>query len=154
LAEPVIIRRNELKPPPRRLLAVDPGLTTGYALFRNGRLEDFGQCVGLDQLTEYLERITRPEIIVMEKYRLFKWLAEQQSGSRMEVAQAEGIIVSYAHRNHIKLEEQAPNVLPIAEKYTGLKVEGGSHKFSHWRSAFNHGTYYLVKKGMIEIETR
>ena len=141
-----------LSEPPHILDAFDPGVTTGWARFIDGELKYWNQLVGLDALTDHLESLSpkaKADIIVMEKYALFKWLALQQSGSKMEVAQAEGIIKSYVRRNAIRLVEQSPQILSIAKLWSKVDHSKGSHGFSHWKSALNHGYYYLVSNKMI-----
>lgn len=150
----VILHSGNLLTPPHIAIGFDPGKTTGYAIFNNGVPGAIGQCDGLDELTDFLEgpllRPT-PDLIVMEKYALWKWLAVEQSGSKMEVAQAEGIIKSFARRNRVELIEQAPSVLGNAKLWTGVNHKQGNHAFSHWKSAYNHMYFYLIENGMVDI---
>lgn len=139
-----------LEPPPDLLAAFDPGLGTGVALFEKGNLTKVENVYGIVELTHFVEALPRPDLIVMEKYRLFKWLALQQSGSKMEVAQAEGVILSWATRNKIKVVEQGPQVLFIARMWTKIDERQGQHSKMHWKSAYNHGMYYLILNNMAE----
>ena len=148
----VILHSGNLSTPPLIAIGFDPGLTTGYAVFNNGIPGAIGQLDSLDELTDFLEGLPyTPDLIVMEKYALWKWMALEQSGSKMEVAQAEGIIKSYARRKRVELIEQAPSVLGNAKLWTGVNHKQGNHAFSHWKSAYNHMYFYLIKNGMVDI---
>jgi len=148
-----LVRTNgQLKKPPSRLLAVDPGKHTGLCVFVDGEPRKMEQVHTNDDLIDWLEAEPRPDLIVMEKYKLFKWLALQQSGSRMEVAQAEGIVESYGRRNGVQVIEQSPQILTTAQMWTKVRLDRGSHDRSHWKSALNHGYYYLICNNMAEIK--
>ena len=151
--EPVLIHSRALSTPPHIVIGIDPGMTTGWAQFTDGVPTGMDQIYGLDALTDFVEEMTKPDLIVMEKYALWKWLALQQSGSKMEVAQAEGIVKSYARRNRLELVEQAPNILGTAKLWTKVDHAKGSHDFSHWKSAYNHAAYYLITHNMMDIVT-
>ena len=139
--------------PPGFLLGIDPGLSTGWAYLINGVLADFGTTRSIDDLTDWLESYFEerplPNIIVLEKYRLFKHLALQQSGSKMEVTQAEGVVLSFARRKRIEVVEQFSDILPTAVKWSGVNLNK-NHSQSHHESAYNHAYYYLVSHGMAE----
>ena len=118
--------------PPGLLLAIDPGESTGWFQFRDGMPALGGIIRGLDSLIDRLE-------------------AFEQSGSKMEVAQAEGVVESYARRYKILIVEQSPQILPIAKMWSRVDHNAGSHRFSHDKAAHNHGFYWLVSQNMISI---
>lgn len=130
----------------------DPGPVTGVARFNN-RYE----CINIDQidldiLTEYLENIPTLTVTlaIMEEYRQlphrYKALTNRK-GNKLEVAKAEGIIESWCKRKGIHLVKQNAQVLPIAEKWTQLKLPS-NHAYSHGPAARLHGEYYFISKGM------
>ena len=131
-------------------LAFDPGKTTGWCLFdEHGQEIDFGQCEGDEQLIAFLESVSPPEIVICEDFKLFGHLAKQQTGSKFEASQVIGIIKYFCNKWQVPLKLQPSSILPIAQLWSGVKVEGkGGHEQSHWKSAFNHGVYYLQKEGI------
>lgn len=137
--------------PPSRLLAIDPGKDTGWCLFINGEIANFGICRGLEELLTFIENEPKVDIVVMEEFRLFHSKALQQSGSRLETVEAEGIVRSWAWRNKVKLVLQLPkDPLKLGQMWSGVAMPK-NHKNSHGISALYHGVYYLVKNGMREI---
>lgn len=139
-----------LETPPHLVAAFDPGLGTGYVLFTDGKPTTTDNIYSIEALTDYIENLPRVDLIIMEKYMLFKWLALQQSGSKMEVAQAEGVILSWARRNKIEVIEQSPQILAIARMWTKVDERKGQHSKMHWKSALNHGMYWLILNNMAE----
>lgn len=138
--------------PPHTLLAIDPGKDTGWCLFRDGKIRDFGICRGLEEFIHYMENLTGIDQIVMEEFRLFKHLALQQSGSRMEVTQAEGVAKAWALRHKVPIALQpAQDPLKMGALWSGV-IMPKNHKNSHGISALYHGVYWLVKNNMWEWE--
>lgn len=135
-----------------RLLGVDPGGTNGLAWFNlEYQLEGFTQ-VKLDDLPDWLEEHTpKPDLIIIENYRLWKHRAIQQAGSSLPAAQAIGMVKSYATRNKIKIEEQSPQILQNAQKMSQMKMPG-DHTNSHWVSAYLHGYWWLVKHNYRQVD--
>lgn len=146
--------RGTKQKPPGVLLAVDPGKDTGWYLFKDGMPAKGGIARGLTAFLDALDDIEIPDVVVMEKYRLWVWKALQQSGSKMEVAQAEGAVETYVHVHKILIVEQSPQILPIAKMWSRVDHNAGSHRFSHDKAAHNHGFYWLVSQNMIEINTK
>lgn len=130
----------------------DPGPTTGVARFNNrGDCLEVDQVV-LDDLTEYLEAIPTQTITIaiMEEYiqlpYKYKALTARKT-NKLEVAQAEGIIVSWCKRKGIHLVKQPASILPIAQKWTQIRLPR-DHSISHGPAARLHGEYYLIDKGI------
>lgn len=138
-----------------RLIAFDPGKDTGVAVIHTNKRRlislDWEIVRGLNELMSYLNNLKTSDydLVVMEKYRLYRHLALQQSGSTMEVAQAEGMIKLWANQK-LPLYVQPANILPIAVKYTKMPLPK-NHKNSHGVAALNHGYYWLVKYGLIGV---
>lgn len=143
-------------PPPAHLVAFDPGKATGWAIFKNGVLFDWGICPSLPEFTSFLQnylvKYGKPDKIVYENFIVFKQKAQRQAGSKMEAPQAIGQIKLWAAMigfDESDLAVQMSNILPIAEKWSGVKVDAVSHDRSHNRAALNHGVYWLVKNDMM-----
>lgn len=126
-------------------VSFDPGLMTGWSVFENDKLINKGQTKFLDMLSE-LDNLPKPDIVVYEDFQLLPHKAKAQIGSRFETIQAIGMIKSYAHKYKAKVVNQRPGIMPIAEKWTGVK-RMKNHAEGHWVCAFLHGSYYLIKEG-------
>lgn len=135
-----------------RILAIDPGGMNGLAWFKEDyQLEGFAQ-VKLDDLVLWLENHEpKPELVILEDYRLWKHKALQQSGSNMPASRGIGHVESYCTRNRIKLVKQSPQVLEPAQKMSQMKMPS-DHSQSHWVSAYNHAYWYMVKQGFRQVE--
>lgn len=151
MTKPPTFSVGSLKAPPRHLLAIDPGKDTGWAAFLDGLPAKFDIIRGLDAfddfLSNYVHTYGMPDLVVYESYLLFKHKAVQQSGSKMEASQVIGKIEFWAKMLRIPVVKQPSSILPIAVKWSKLKMPS-DHKNSHHISAYNHGWYYLVSNGM------
>lgn len=133
-----------------KLLAFDPGGTTGWCTFVDGNPREYGQ-IKFDELMSWLDDITAPDIIVYENFQVYSHKAVHLIGSKLETVQAIGIIKSYAHKNKCKLIEQRPQIKKIAQMWTGV-TPPKNHDQSHWIDAYNHGAYYLIKNNVMESQ--
>lgn len=147
----------------RRILAFDPGDTTGMYTFTEDGEDmyppEFGQFT-LDELSTLLLQYEHDvKTVVVEDYRIYSKRAIQQSGSRVKAAQAIGMIKMFAGQKGAEVVMQPANILPVAEKMAQVKMPG-NHKQSHYISAYLHGCYYLYKSGLrktplqLEMESR
>lgn len=130
-------------------LAFDPGATTGWCKFdAQGNTLEWGQ----DNFTELMEHCKEWEkekwtAIIYEDFVLFSKKARQQAGSRMPASQAIGIIKTLIHATGAEAIRQSSDIKSGAEKLTQMKAPS-NHAESHWVDAFNHGAYYLIRKGI------
>lgn len=140
-------------PPPAMLLAIDPGIANGFSVWRDGKPAEHGTIRGLnkmeDWLIDFVEKYGKPDVVVYENFKLFRWKAQQQSGSAMETSQVIGKIKFWAKMNKITVVEQSPQNLSIAVKFSKMPLPK-NHDVSHHISAFNHAVYYLVINGMMK----
>lgn len=129
-------------------LAIDPGGTNGWATFSaEGNVTGLGQ-VSLEDLPEFMEALSPvPHTIIYEDFRLLKKKALQQSGSNMPASQGIGVIKSYAKRHNCFTVEQPASIKPDAQRFTQVRPPS-NHANSHQIDAYNHGMYYLIKKGV------
>lgn len=143
--------QNLLKPP-RLILGIDPGKSTGWVVFENGVIKAQGIDRSVDAFIDTLDTIDItygvPDLVVMEKFVLFKHKALQQSGSELEASQIIGMVKRQAKKWGAKLVIQHSNILPVAQIWSKLPMPS-NHRNSHWISAYNHVVYYLVKNQMI-----
>jgi hypothetical protein len=143
---------KKLRTPPELLLAVDPGKSTGWAVFKHGLVYEMGIARSVDEFDDWLHKFEKeygiPDTVVIEDFTLFRNKAIEQSGSRMEASQVIGITKSFGRRHEAKVQLQPAAILPMAVIYTKAKLPG-NHKNSHHISAYNHGFYYLVKNHFV-----
>lgn len=136
-----------------KLLAIDPGGMNGVAWWDedNYQLAGFNQ-VKIDDFTIWLENhVPKPDVIVIEDFRLRKGKALQQSGSNMPASQVIGMVDSYCKRNGIKMVKQPAYILATAVQMSQMPLPK-DHSKSHWVSAYNHGFWYLVQNGYRKVD--
>lgn len=137
-------------------IAIDPGKTTGVACWDETCKDKTGQPVYVEQfsrkdLTHFLfnklpGRGTR--VIIYEDYKILKHKANMHIGSELPAVEVIGEIKAAAYLLKIETVAQPAQILPIAQKWSGLKLPS-DHSISHWPSAFNHGFYWLQRNGLI-----
>lgn len=131
------------------MASFDPGFPIGYCLWdKHGNLLEQTQW---DEEQFLLEMIAMDGIvrhIVYEDFRLLRHKALQQSGSRMEAAQAIGALKMQATYIGADTHVQRPEALHVASMWTGVKMPS-DHKVSHEVSAYLHGYYWLVRAGVV-----
>lgn len=136
------------------ILAIDPGGMNGLAWFSsadNYQLTGFDQ-VSLNDFPLWLDAHEPiPDVVVFENYRLWKHKAMQQSGSTMPASQAIGMIKAYCTVRGIRMVEQSPQDLAVAQKMSQFPMPK-DHSKSHWVSAYNHAFFWMVKQGYRQIE--
>lgn len=142
---------------PHRLLCLDPGKTTGWSFFENGKLCKWGQVddcydeqnidiAGLKQLFEDLQ----PDFVVYEDYRVYSNKLDRHAFSPVMTVRLLGMIETYCQMNDIPTHKQ---MATTAKNFcTDEKLEQwGFWKpgMRHSRDAIRHGCYFLLfyKKG-------
>lgn len=129
------------------ILVVDPGDTTGYALFEeDGELYLKGQA-DFDKFLDFLLKNSFDSIVV-EDYRLRKGKQAQQTGSRFQAVQVIGALKYIARQEKIPFELASVQAKTLGSMYSGVKPPS-NHKLSHEIDAYNIGIYWLVDKGII-----
>lgn len=150
------------------ILSIDPSGnftegkgTTGWAMFKDGKLDDFGEIKAEDQnsvelywlaVIDLLDR-TDPDAVVCESFRLQPGKAPAQSWSHMETPQLIGALRIAAFEYNVKFVLQDPsckaripdNVLvkmKIIEKRNGRHYALDRPTNDHIRDAIRHGVYY------------
>lgn len=138
-----------IKPyPPRWLLCLDPGGTTGIAKFEDGHLvfrtqEQFTP----GSLYTYLVRSNRVDSfeVVCEDYRVYQQFAKQHTNSSLLTVRLLGALEAFCEREHVPLHLQmAGTAKPFATdqklKEWGFYLPGNPHAMD----AIRHGVYYLL----------
>lgn len=132
------------------ILSVDPGDTTGIAIFDDqGFLVQRGQ-YDFKTLIEMLSgNWRRMDTILVEDYRLRKGKQAAQTGSRFQAVQVIGALKYHAHLWAAELILVDVQAKTLGAMYSGIKPPS-NHKLSHEIDAHNIGVYWLVKENIIE----
>lgn len=131
-----------------KVLGIDPGGTTGWAVIEDLELQLAGQ-VKADNFHFWLSNLaTDFDVIVVEDYKIRpdKLIGHYDhawsSGQTMRFI---GALQYWAYANGIKLELQQPVIKPVAAGWTGLPYIKGK-KDMHHVDATLHAAYYLVNR--------
>lgn len=138
------------KPIPLNLIALDPGETTGYALFEQGILVEQEQLPthtifsGIDILRHKFET-EKPDIVIYEDFRIYDWKAASLSWNTLHTPRLIGGIQTLCHLNNIPMftqMAQQPKMFCTDQKLEqwGYYKKGQRHA----RDAVRHGCYYLL----------
>ena len=130
------------------ILVVDPGDTTGYAMFQDdGTLFEKGQA----DFQKFLEILYNSicSRIVVEDYRLRAGKQAQQTGSRFQAVQVIGALKYHAYLHDVQFELANVQAKTLGSMYSGVKPPS-DHKKSHEIDAYNIGIYWLVDNQIIE----
>jgi hypothetical protein len=147
--------------------------TTGWAMFEDGEIKDFGAVKADNYLTQerYWHEVwnlidhKHPDKVVCESYRLFHHKAQQQSGSSMDTPALIGYLRMMCYYRQMPIEFQAPSdktrVNDEQLVKLGIFEMKGKHYYCngipvvvHTRDALRHGVFWhkygagkeLVKK--------
>lgn len=136
-------------------IAVDPGLTTGYALFDSKGLSTFiGKIKGEDKFLDEFEALVATgdfKVLIIEIYRNRPGpKGRHNTWSDNKTSQIIGAAKRIARKAGLEIVEQEPSpCLAI-----GLKFLGVSHLYVNKHvpdeiSALAHGTYYLRQQKVL-----
>ena len=123
------------------ILVLDPGGTTGWALFKDGRVTagDFPNWSQVAHLIEFF----KPEVIVAESFYLYLGKARQLSGNTFVPAEVLGVIKYLGETWNIPVKL----IHPSAKKGFPLR-KGAVHGSQHARDAARIGLAYLDQAGL------
>jgi len=140
--------------PPSRLLAIDPGETVGYAIFRHGQLDSVGQltcaskpatvldlAMRISELVKNVEPLTK---VVIEDYRVYANKAKMHSWNALHTPKLIGAIQGLCMQYEIPVVLQGASSMQFC---TNKKLkEWGYYQqgMSHANDAIRHGCYYLL----------
>lgn len=135
--------------------------TTGWAIFENGELKDFGdiESSNFARIEMYWQAIAELidlsfDVVVCESYRLFAGKAMAQSNSLMETPQLIGYLRMHCYKWQIPIVFQDPKDKarvsdPILVRQGVFELKGRKHYCLdrstnlHMRDAIRHGIYFL-----------
>lgn len=144
-----------LKDPEKRfkgvLLALDPGETTGWTIFKDGKFKVCGQIKtwpiadGVTNLAMLLDTHS-PDHVVFERYGIYKWKTETHSNSDVPTLQVIGMIKTLCI-----LESDIPYSMQTAQIAKGFCTDQKLKDWGFWesgqrhaRDAIRHACYYLL----------
>ena len=144
---------------PKRVLAFDPGETTGWAYFTYGTLKEAGQ-ISVPVVNEvlhaeeffYVVTTTDPDVVVVEDYRVYASKAQPHSWNALYTPKLIGYIQAVCH-SRFEVGRQPKMVMQMASSKQfctndKLKAWGFYQKANpHANDAVRHGCYYLLFHG-------
>lgn len=147
---------------PQRLLALDPGETTGYAVFENGMLTTIGhrklgmtdnkKTLDFEPVVELISDYF-PNIVVCENYRIYAWKVNQHTWADLITPKLIGAITYRCSYMNLPLVFQAAQEAKGFVTDKKLKEWAYYYKGSHARDAIRHGAYYLLfNKGGMDVQ--
>jgi hypothetical protein len=137
----------------KRILGVDPGKNTGYALVTvDGRDIQPTGTVGVDrnESIQSIQDIVKDrlvDILVVEDFKVRPGMARggKFDYSDMVAPRVIGKLELLAELSGLEIVKQQASLKPPAYGFAGLKYSPGK-KGTHWQDAFAHAVYYCVKE--------
>ncbi len=133
-----------------RVLAIDPGETSGFATFEDADLVDTGELktkdmdLGVAAISGVLEHF-KPEVLVCEDYRIYGWKTKDHAWSSLHTPQLIGAINTLAIWAGVPMVKQSAQV---AKQFcTNDKLQQWNYYRKgepHGRDAVRHGCYYIL----------
>ena len=137
---------------PRNLLSIDPGDTTGWSQFINGKLHDSGMLevrkFGLDVLEIFLRQnpnVMNYDYVVIEDYKIYPHMLKQHSLSGVFPVKVIGVL------QYIFALKKIPVVLQMASEGKGFCTDEKLKQWGYWirgkkhsRDAVRHGCHWLL----------
>jgi hypothetical protein len=133
---------------PDRLLSVDPGHTTGYALWVRGKLTGFGQLSTLERplvLRDLVQR-RKPTYVVFEAYQIYSWKLDQHAFSDVPTLRLIGALELICLERDIpysSLTAQQSKSFVTDEKLKAWSMFQTSTK-RHANDAIRLGAHFLI----------
>lgn len=146
------IRRKITKAPtpPKILLALDPGGTTGWAIFREGDYFISGQFKTTFIDLENVIVQAKPNVVLFEEYILYEHV--RQAGSSLYTPRVIGAIEHICYQQRIPIAYQtASNIKQVQYNDDKLR-EWGFHQSGkpHANDATRHACRYLLRGTTVE----
>ena len=142
---------------PHKLLCFDPGKTTGWCVFVNGKLDHWGQLpecydnnnVNLQPMLELFDT-EQPDFILYEDYKVYSHKLERHTFNPVFTVRLIGAIETWAQMHNIPTHKQMASTAKAFATDEKLKTWHFWEKgMRHARDAIRHGCYFLLfyKKG-------
>lgn len=131
---------------PFHVIALDPGTTTGFAVFILGKVAIFGEIKKDDIFSRIDKQI--PDVWVIENYRVRPYSFKGKQTKTWDnpfALQVIGAVRAHGQRNKTPVIIQEPAIKPIGYGYLNMPYVKGK-KNVHHLDAISHGAYYFVKE--------
>lgn len=129
------------------ILALDPGVTTGYILASEPLT--YIECGEVVNFNDLLPVLNKADKVIIESFTLYPWKAQQQAFSNMPSAEIIGRIKEWCSINGVEVVEQQPSKRIVATdkllKATGVWQFTQGKK--HARDAARHLLAYYLNNG-------
>jgi len=152
------IYKGDLSKIPNILLCLDPGETTGFAVFNREKLVRFGELSGTIKhndinsalLTNFIHEI-QPTHIVCEDYRIYSHKLKRHAYSRVMTIRLIGAIEFICQMENIPLTFQ------MAAQAKGFVTDERLKNWGFWyrgvkhaRDAIRHGLYFIIVNNQLK----
>jgi hypothetical protein len=134
---------------PARLLCLDPGHTTGWSVYENGKLTTEGQAATMAEGWKCIDQLfldVQPTMVVYENYRVYAHKLERHSNSEVYTLRLVGVIEYLC-----EVKCQIPFYNQMAQQAKGFMTDDKLKKWGmynrgmrHARDAVRHGGYFLL----------
>jgi hypothetical protein len=153
LSDLIVRARSDKRIWQGRILALDPGETTGLAFFDT---TDPGWAGAIDQVKTWpidhgirnlgiLLDEMKPNYVVYESYNVYSWKADQHKGSSVPTIQVIGIIQTLCVQRNIPFSSQTPQNAKTFCTDDKLKAWGlWTPGKKHGRDATRHACFWLL----------
>lgn len=131
-----------------RLLALDPGETTGWSVWADGSILDWGQLDTKDQYQKTLMaffEFHQPTHVVCEDYKVYEHKLKQHTWASLHTPQLIGAVKMLAVQNNL------PMHLQMASMAKGFCTDDKLRRWGiyqpgmrHARDSIRHACYYLL----------
>lgn len=148
-----LLLRQRKHIPQVKVLALDPGQTTGVAVFDKGVLVEWSQLDtkdiprGIRNMDALINRV-QPDYIIAEAYKIYAWKKDEHTWAELHTPQLIGVIKTLAQLKNIPHEEKM--AVEAKTFCTNEKLqEWGMYKtgMRHACDAIRHGCFsYLFSK--------
>lgn len=153
--------QKKYNPPPyRRILAFDPGETTGWSFWTSeipdapipsvwslsvaGQAKTWPMPNGLKAFTDLLDTY-EPDFVVYERYAVYQWKTQDHAWSEAPTIQLIGLIKTLCLQRGIQTTEQTAQVAKNFCKDDKLRTWGMYNRGQrHARDSIRHGGYYIL----------
>lgn len=145
----LMVKLNRGVPPDDHwVLAIDPGETTGIAVFQGTKLFQFDQIpmAGMpDALSELLEYQTYSQIVI-ESYRVYADKAQSHTRSEVPTLQLIGVLRYIIEKAAVPYRMQSASQAKAFQTNDRLREWGlwQGHKNKHAHDAIRHACYYFL----------
>lgn len=155
-----LVDAKERVPIKGTIIALDPGVTTGIALFEAPALVmvDQNKDDNIGRAVNYIEQIVNdhsPTAIIIEDYRIYRWKQKEHAWSDLHTPRLIGGIEKLAFDKCLPLIKQPAHVAKgfcndAKLKDWSMYIKG----MRHGRDAIRHGAYYILFGGIAEWHTQ